>query len=121
MSAQPIPRIATKAAALEPWQQSLKEARHLAKMVLGHAASTVVAERQSGIYRGVVIGHTRDYIIQQIGRQAAAVLHAKDSFPGHGSAFPWPEVGRAFTIRYSHSRAIAREIREGLQEQELSR
>jgi hypothetical protein len=62
-----------KGAMLEAWQQSLSEARQIAKMVLGRAASTVVAERNRGIYRSVIIGHTRDYIIQQIGKQAAAI------------------------------------------------
>jgi len=42
-------------------------------MVLGRAASTVMAERNSGIYRDVIVGHTRDYIIQRIGKQPAAV------------------------------------------------
>jgi len=36
---------------IEAWQQSLSEARQIAKMVLGWAASAVVAERNSGIYR----------------------------------------------------------------------
>jgi hypothetical protein len=72
MQAQPIPKTAAKGAMLQGWQQSLSEAHQIAKMVLGRAASTVVAERNSGVYRGVIIGHTRDYIIQQIGEQAAA-------------------------------------------------
>ena len=103
------------------WQQSLREAHEIAKMVLGNGASTVMAERNSGIYRGVVIGHTRDYIIQQIGRQATAVIHAKDLFPASNHAFPWPQVGRAFAIHYSRSHAVAREIRERLREHGLSR
>jgi len=103
------------------WRQSLREARRIAKMVLGDAAFAVMAERNSGIYRGVIIGHTRDDIIQQIGRQAAAVIHSKDVFQARDHGFPWPEVGRLFSIRYSRSHAIAREIRERLREQELSR
>ena len=103
------------------WQQSLREAREIAKMVLGRAASAVVAERNSGIYRGVIIGHTRDYIIQQIGRQAAAVIHSKDLVQASGHDFPWPEVGRAFSIHYSRSHAVAREIRERLREHGLGR
>ena len=73
MQAQPIPKTPAKSAMLQGWQQSLSEAHQIAKMVLGRAASTVVAESNIGIYRGVIIGHTRDYIIQQIGKQAAAV------------------------------------------------
>jgi hypothetical protein len=52
MQAQPIPKIPSKGVMLEAWQQSLSEARQIAKMVLGRAASTVVAERNSGIQRG---------------------------------------------------------------------
>src|ERR1700684_2103901 len=70
-----------KAAALAPWQQSLLEARAVAKMALGREAGVEVAERHSGIYRGLIIGHTRDHVIQQIGNRATAVIHAKDRFP----------------------------------------
>ena len=121
MQAQPIPKTAAKGAMLQGWQQSLSEAHQIVKMVLGRAASTVVAERNSGIYRGVIIGHTRDYIIQQIGKQAAAVIHSKDLFHAPDREFPWPEVGRAFSIHYSRSHAVAREIREKLREHGLIR
>ena len=57
MQAQPIPKIPSKGVMLEAWQQSLSEARQIAKMVLGRAASTVVAERNSGIQRRRIIGH----------------------------------------------------------------
>jgi len=90
-------------------------------MVLGQAATTIIAERHSGIYRGVIIGHTRDHIIQQIGKQAAAVIHSKDLFPIRDQKFPWPQVGRAFSIHYSQSRAVAREVRERLREPGLIR
>jgi hypothetical protein len=112
-----------KAATLEPWQQSLLEARAVAKMTLGQEASVKVAERHSGIYRGLIIGHTRDHVIQQIGNRATAVIHAKDRFPApqHLNQFPWPEVGHHVSIHYSHSRAVAREIRERAREQERSR
>jgi len=80
-----------------------------------------MAEHNSGIYRGVIIGHTRDYIIQQVGKQAAAVIHSKDLFSTPEQEFPWPEVGRAFSIHYSRSHAVVREIRERLREYGLSR
>ena len=118
---QPVLKTRSKTATPEPWQHSLSEARRVAKMVLGRAASTVVAERNSGIYRGIIIGHTRDYIVQQIGKQAAAVLHSKNLFHTPDHEFPWPEVGRAFSIHYSRSHAVAREIRARLREQGLSR
>jgi len=121
MQAQPISKIPAKRAALEPWQQALSDARRIVKTVLGAAASTIVAERHSGIYRGVIIGQTRDYIIQQIGKQAAAVIHSKDLFHAPDREFPWPEVGRAFSIHYSRSHAVAREIREKLREHGLIR
>lgn len=120
MQAQPIPKV-LKDVQLKPWQQSLSEARQVVKMVLGHKASTLLAEGNSGIYRGVIIGHTRDYIVQQIGRQAAAVIHSKDLFHAPDCEFPWPQVGRSFSIRYSRSQAVAREIRERLREHGLSR
>jgi hypothetical protein len=114
-----MPRIPAKGTLLEPWQQSLSDARHIAKTVLGRAASTVVAERHSGIYRGVIIGQTSDHIIQQIGKQPNAVIHSKDLF--HTQDRDLPEVGRAFSIHYSRSHAIAREIRERLREEGRSR
>ena len=119
MQAQPIPRIPARGAVLEPWQRSLSDARDIAKTVLGPAAFTVVAERHSGIYRGVVIGDTPDYIIQQIGKQPNAVIHSKDLFPAPDRVFP--EVGRAFSIHYSRSHAVAREIRDRLREEVRSR
>jgi hypothetical protein len=94
MQPQPIPKIPAKGAALEPWQQSLSDA---------------------------IIGHTRDYVIQQIGKQPNAVIHAKDLFRAPNREFPWPEVGRAFSIHYSRAQAIAREIRERLREEGRSR
>jgi hypothetical protein len=97
---------------MRAWQQSLKEARQAAKMLLGRNAGVSMAEHNSGIYRGVIIAHTRDYIVQQIGRQAAAVIHPKERFGEHEAGFPWPEVGRNFSIQYAHSLAVAREIRE---------
>jgi hypothetical protein len=121
MQAQSIPKTPAKGTMLETWQESLREAHKIAKTVLGRAASTVMAERHSGIYRGVIIGHTRDYIIQQIGRQPNAVIHSKDLFHTPGREFPWTEVGRAFSIHYSRSHAIAREIRERLREEGRSR
>jgi hypothetical protein len=117
MQAQPISRIRARGAVLEPWQQSLVDARDVVKAVLGRAASTVVAERESGIYRGVIIGETRDYVIQQIGRQASAVIHAKEQF----RAAQLPEVGRRLSIHYSRSHAFAREIRQRSRQEELSR
>jgi hypothetical protein len=121
MQAQPIPKIPAKGAVLDPWQQSLSDARRIVKTALGHAASTIVAERHSGIYRGVIIGHTRDYIIQQIGKQPNAVIHAKDLFRTPSREFPLPELGRMFSIHYSRSHAIAREIRDRLREEGRSR
>jgi len=119
MHAQAIPRVPARGAVLEPWQQSLSDAHHIAKTALGRAATTVVAERNSGIYRGAIIGHTRDHIIQQIGKQPNAVIHSKDLF--HALERDFPEVGRAFSIHYSRSHAVAREIREKVREEERSR
>jgi hypothetical protein len=106
---------------LARWQESLREARQVAKMALGQETSTEMAERNGGIYRGVIIGHTRDYIVQQIGKQAAAVIHSKNLFHAPAAEFPWPEVGYAVSIHYAGSHAIARDIRERVREQGLSR
>jgi hypothetical protein len=72
---------------LTPRQESLREARQVAKMALRQETSTVMAEHNSGIYRGVIIGHTRDYIVQQIGKQAAAVIHSKNLFHAPAAEF----------------------------------
>jgi len=106
---------------MQAWQQSLKEAHRVAKMILGRAAAVSMAEHNSGVYRGIIIGHTRDYIVQQVGKQAAAVIHAKDRFAEHDAEFPWPEVGQTVAIQYSRAQAVARQIRERFHEQELSR
>ena len=106
---------------LAPRQESLRQAHQVAKMALGQETSTVMAERSSGIYRGVIIGHTRDYIVQQIANPAAAAIHSKHLFRASEAEFPWPEVGHAVSIHYSGSHAIAREIRERAREQGLSR
>jgi hypothetical protein len=113
MQQPPTLKTPAKGATLAPWQQSLLEARAVAKMALGRQAGVQVAERNSGIYRGRIIGHTRDHVIQQIGNRAAAVIHAKDRFPAppHPHQFPWPEVGHHVSIHYSQSRAVAREMR----------
>jgi|SRR5580698_715413 hypothetical protein len=121
MQAPPIPRTPVKGTVLRAWQQSLSEAHQVAKMMLGPEASVAMAEHHSGIYRGVIIGHTKDYIVQQIGKQAGAVIHSKDLFRAPDHEFPWPEVGRAFSIHYARSHAVAREIREKLREHGLSR
>ena len=102
-------------------QQSLSDARQIAKMVLGREAAVTMAEYNSSVYRGVIIGHTRDYIIQQIGKQAAAIIHSKDLLRAPDHEFPWPGVGRAFSIHYARSHAITRETRERLREHGLSR
>ena len=119
MQQPPTLKISPKATALEPWQQSLLEARAVAKMALGGEAGVSVAEHYSGIYRGLIIGHTRDHVIQQIGNRAAAVIHAKDRLPApqHPHQFPWPEVGHRVSIHYSQSHAVAREVRERTREQ----
>ncbi|MBV9504855.1 MAG: hypothetical protein JO323_07605 [Acidobacteriia bacterium] len=106
---------------LTPWQKSLSDARRLAKMVLGGDASVAMADHDGGTYRDVIIGHTRDYIVQQIGREAAAVKHAKERFGERRDAFPWPQVGQIVSINYAHSRATVREIREHMRQRELSR
>lgn len=67
MQAQPIPKTPTKGAMLGAWQQSLSEARQIAKMVLGRAASTVDAELNSRIYRGVS-GELRSAVVLMVGR-----------------------------------------------------
>jgi hypothetical protein len=123
MQQPPTLKTPTKAAALAPWQQSLLEARAVAKMALGREAGVKVAERHSSIYRGLIIGHTRDHVIQQLGNRAVAVIHAKDRFPApeHPDQFPWPEVGHHVSIHYSQSRAEAREVHERLREQGRTR
>ena len=68
-----------------------------------------------------ILNPSQHKFIQQIGKQAAAVIHSKDLFHAPDREFPWPEVGRAFSIHYSRSHAVAREIREKLREHGLIR
>jgi hypothetical protein len=73
MQAQPISKTQLRAPCSKAGSNPSVKPHQIAKMVPGRAASTVMAERNSGIYRDVIVGHTRDYIIQRIGKQPAAV------------------------------------------------
>jgi antirestriction protein ArdC len=91
-----------------------KAARAIAAKALGDAVRTADALIDSGTYRGLIVGETDQYLVQQ---QSAgmAVLHQKELLDRV------PQVGEAFSINYSHGRGIVREARERSKSHELGR
>ena len=92
----------------------LGAARAAAAKSMGEAVRTVDALVDSGVYRGLIVGETERYLVQQ---QSAgmAVIHQKDLLDRV------PQVGKAFSINYSNGKGIVREARSRSKSQELGR
>jgi antirestriction protein ArdC len=92
----------------------LDSARAIAVTALGDGARTVDALTEGGTYRGMIVGETERYLVQQ---QSAgmAVLHQKELLD------LIPQVGEAYSINYSNGKGVVREARERSKSQELGR
>jgi hypothetical protein len=95
-------------------EKSLRTAEELARKHLGNSARMSVAATDSGIYRGVVIGETEEFVLQQISK-TAAIAHPKELLDAE------PQAGQRLSITYSSSHAVVREIRERARAHALER
>ena len=95
-------------------EKSLLAAEELAREHLGSDARMSVAITQGGIYRGLVIGQTADYVVQQVSKNSA-VAHPKERLGREVNA------GQKLSITYSDSHAQVREVRERNKTQALER
>ena len=92
----------------------LTAARAIAVKSLGDAARTVDALVDSGVYRGLIVGETNRYLVQQQSPEMA-VLHQKDLLDRIA------QVGETFSINYSNGHGTVRDARGRSKSQELGR
>jgi hypothetical protein len=95
-------------------EKSLHDAEELARKQLGNDARTSLAVTDGGIYRGLVIGETADFIVQQISKRSA-IAHPKNLLDGEA------REGQKLSITYRNSHAAVREVRERSTTQAMER
>jgi antirestriction protein ArdC len=95
-------------------EKSLHAAEKLAREQLGNDARTSLAVTDGGIYRGLVIGETADFIVQQISKRSA-IAHPKNLLDGEA------RPGQKLSITYNNSHAAVREVRERSTAQAMER
>lgn len=103
-----------KAVSSTELRESFQKARELAVKELGHEARTYVAQTQSGIYKGRIIGETEHHLLQGVSGQTA-VAHLKQLM-----ADP-PNVSDNVVISYRNSQTQIREQRERSRAADLAR
>jgi antirestriction protein ArdC len=93
---------------------ALTAAKAITEKSLGTSAKTLVAQTESGSYRGPIIGETEHHLIQ---RQSArtGIAHPKELLDRQ------PQMGESVRINYSDARGIVREIRERGKSPDLAR
>ena len=106
-------------AAKQPPHNGAEKSLHAAERAcprnqLGNDARTSLAVTDGGIYRGLVIGETADYVVQQISKRSA-IAHPKNLLDGEARA------GQKLSITYSNSHAAVREVRERSATQAMER
>ncbi len=95
-------------------RESFQEARELAVKELGQEARTYVAQTQSGIYKGRIIGETEHHLIQSLSGQTA-VAHLKQLLTDS------PNLNDNVVISYQNNQTQIREQRERSRTAELAR
>ena len=93
---------------------SFAAARDLAAASLGDSARTFVAQTETGIYNGKIIGETDQHLVQRLSPQSA-VAHMKHLIK------PLPSIGESVTIAYSNEHALVQEMRDRTKGHELAR
>jgi hypothetical protein len=93
---------------------SLTAARSITTQALGNSAQMLMAQPESGIYRGVILGETACHVIQ---RQSAhtGIAHLKHLLDRQ------PQVGDHVRIHYAKSKGTVRGFRERVMSAELGR
>jgi antirestriction protein ArdC len=94
--------------------ESFQEARALAIKELGQEARTYVAQTQSGVYCGKIIGETDHHVLQRVSGQTA-IAHLRRLV---GDT---PELNRNVAISYQADKARVREVPERSKTAELTR
>ncbi len=95
-------------------KQSFAQAQDLTRGSLGEKARTFVADTESGIYRGEVLGETDRHLIQRLSDRSA-VAHMKHLLD------TLPEIGQEVAISYSQQSARVQEMPSRVVEKELAR
>jgi len=95
-------------------KESFQEARALAIKELGQEARTFVAQTQSGIYCGKIIGETDHHLVQRVSGQTA-IAHLKELVGDTA------EMNSNVAISYQANKARLREIPERSRTAELAR
>jgi antirestriction protein ArdC len=85
--------------------ESLESARSITRQTLGNESKLLLAQTDSGTYRGLVIGDTEHHVVQRQSDKSA-IAHPKESLNN------LPEVGRTVRINYSNDRGSVRELRD---------
>ena len=96
----------------EAQDDEISSARTIATKEIGVRIANALVD--SGTYRGLIVGETDRYLVQQQS-SGMAVLHQKDLLDRV------PQVGEALSINYSNGRGVVRESRERSKSQELGR
>jgi antirestriction protein ArdC len=95
-------------------EKSLKAAEELTRKQLGKDARMTLAITDGGIYRGLVIGATEDYVVQQISK-VVAIAHPKQLLETEA------HEGQKLSITYSNAHVLVREVRERSKTQVMER
>jgi antirestriction protein ArdC len=95
-------------------RNSFSDAQSLTKETVGKKAKTYVAQTESGVYRGEIIGQTDLHVIQRLSGESA-VAHMKHLLSRT------PEPGRNVLIAYSKDGGRVKDLQEKSRSQELSR
>jgi antirestriction protein ArdC len=95
-------------------KQSFAQAQDVTRASLGDKARTFVADTESGIYRGEVIGETDRHLVQRLSDRSA-VAHMKHLID------TLPEIGQEVAISYSNQAARVQELPSRVVEKELAR
>jgi antirestriction protein ArdC len=95
-------------------RESFQEARALAIKELGQEARTFVAQTQSGIYCGKIIGETDHHLVQRVSGQTA-IAHLKELVGDTA------EMNSNVAISYQANKARLREVPERSRTAELAR